>query len=490
MKKLIPLLAATFLALSSFAQDQHKKDSLFTALKTAKEDTNKVRLLVQYGYTLESQSRDSLIYYLRKALELSKKTDYKKATVICFRNIAQYHESNSLSDSAIFYTMMWLTTAKELNDSIWIGQAFLNLSYLERNISNANLPLGSKKGMMYLDSAISYANNDKVILREAFSRKSEIYTEQKKFDDAKYFLQQAINLTSETDMDLNLSVNLAYILIETGRADSAVTIFSSLLERDKRKPFLDIRSKSYLYAMIANAYMKLKNFKLAVENGETGLKLAIDNHLTKERLDNLDILYQIYAAKNDYENALYYFKQHRDYSDSLSAYTSKSSDANFQNQLKAERNQQQIILLEKENEKQKLVRNGFIAGFALMLLFVGLVFTQRNKIKKGKKLSDELLLNILPSEMAEELKANGTTKAKAFTMVTVMFTDFKDFTTVSEKVSAELLVAEIHHCFSAFDRIIQKYKIEKIKTIGDSYMAVGGNFSGKDCKPLEVVSAG
>jgi class 3 adenylate cyclase len=59
-------------------------------------------------------------------------------------------------------------------------------------------------------------------------------------------------------------------------------------------------------------------------------------------------------------------------------------------------------------------------------------------------------------------------------MVTVMFTDFKGFTEVSEKVSAELLVSELDYCFSAFDNIIHEYKIEKIKTIGDSYMCTSG----------------
>ncbi|MDH4091970.1 MAG: adenylate/guanylate cyclase domain-containing protein [Cyclobacteriaceae bacterium] len=95
-------------------------------------------------------------------------------------------------------------------------------------------------------------------------------------------------------------------------------------------------------------------------------------------------------------------------------------------------------------------------------------------IKVEKNISEELLLNILPKDVAEELKVTGDTRAKAFTMVTVMFTDFEGFTSVSKKVSAELLVDEIHHCFSAFDNIIQKYKIEKIKTIGDAYLCASG----------------
>lgn len=96
------------------------------------------------------------------------------------------------------------------------------------------------------------------------------------------------------------------------------------------------------------------------------------------------------------------------------------------------------------------------------------------EIRNEKERSEELLLNILPVEIAEELKSTGSSKAKTFSMVTVMFTDFKDFTAVSEKVSAELLVDEINYCFSAFDRIVQKNGVEKIKTVGDAYICVGG----------------
>jgi len=91
-----------------------------------------------------------------------------------------------------------------------------------------------------------------------------------------------------------------------------------------------------------------------------------------------------------------------------------------------------------------------------------------------KKRSDDLLLNILPSEVAEELKAKGNTTAKDFSKVTVLFTDFKDFTLMSERMTAQELVNEINYCYSAFDNIITKHGIEKIKTIGDSYMCAGG----------------
>ena len=91
-----------------------------------------------------------------------------------------------------------------------------------------------------------------------------------------------------------------------------------------------------------------------------------------------------------------------------------------------------------------------------------------------KKKSDELLLNILPSDTADELKATGTAKAKNYDSVTVLFADFKSFTKISERLSPDKLVNELNYFFSAFDRITQKYNLEKIKTIGDAYMCAGG----------------
>lgn len=110
-------------------------------------------------------------------------------------------------------------------------------------------------------------------------------------------------------------------------------------------------------------------------------------------------------------------------------------------------------------------------------------------LRKAKKLSDELLLNILPFEVAEELKAKGSADAKLYDQVTVMFTDFKGFTPISEKLSPSELVAEIHTCFKAFDNIITKNNIEKIKTIGDAYMCAGGLPVTNTTNAVDVVKA-
>jgi class 3 adenylate cyclase len=91
-----------------------------------------------------------------------------------------------------------------------------------------------------------------------------------------------------------------------------------------------------------------------------------------------------------------------------------------------------------------------------------------------KRKSDDLLLNILPSEIAEELRETGSSKARRYPSVSVMFTDFKDFTRLSEQLTPEQLVNEIDYCYREFDRVIEKYGLEKIKTMGDAYICAGG----------------
>jgi class 3 adenylate cyclase/CheY-like chemotaxis protein len=110
-------------------------------------------------------------------------------------------------------------------------------------------------------------------------------------------------------------------------------------------------------------------------------------------------------------------------------------------------------------------------------------------ISKERDKSDQLLLNILPFEIAKELKESGTTEAKHFDEVTVMFTDFKDFTKIAANMTPKQLVAEIDTCFKAFDAIIDKYQIEKIKTIGDSYMVAAGLPKVNNTHATDIINA-
>lgn len=134
-----------------------------------------------------------------------------------------------------------------------------------------------------------------------------------------------------------------------------------------------------------------------------------------------------------------------------------------------------------ELQSTRNVRNLSALGVGLATLLLGITgwsYYQKRKDNKRialeKHKSDELLLNILPQEVAEELKEKGSTSAQQHSNVSVLFTDFVNFTQASEKLGVEELVRELNINFTAFDRIMEKHGLEKIKTIGDAYLAVSG----------------
>jgi class 3 adenylate cyclase len=113
-----------------------------------------------------------------------------------------------------------------------------------------------------------------------------------------------------------------------------------------------------------------------------------------------------------------------------------------------------------------------------------------NAVEKQKVISDNLLLNILPADTADELKATGKATPHTYELVTVLFTDFKGFTKIAEKLSAEEIVLELDRCFQYFDEVMEKHKMEKIKTLGDGYMSAGGIPKANTTNPLDAVLSG
>ena len=99
---------------------------------------------------------------------------------------------------------------------------------------------------------------------------------------------------------------------------------------------------------------------------------------------------------------------------------------------------------------------------------------QTAQLKMEKDKVEKLLLNVLPEQTADELKSKGKAQARSYNRVSIMFTDFRNFTRLAEQFRPPDLVARLDDYFSKFDEIISKYQLEKIKTIGDAYMCAGG----------------
>ncbi|MFK8007495.1 MAG: adenylate/guanylate cyclase domain-containing protein [Saprospiraceae bacterium] len=170
---------------------------------------------------------------------------------------------------------------------------------------------------------------------------------------------------------------------------------------------------------------------------------------------------------------------------------------------KVKQSEKDRVAAELEAEQNK----NFLYGLAMATMFIfflAALFYNRFRVNKKaknslqetnrqideeRKRSDELLLNILPEPIANELKENGKASAQKYENVTVLFTDFKDFTKVSERLTPEQLVRELDYCFRGFDFIISQYGVEKIKTIGDAYMCASG-LTNKRTMPVNIIKAG
>lgn len=156
-----------------------------------------------------------------------------------------------------------------------------------------------------------------------------------------------------------------------------------------------------------------------------------------------------------------------------------------------------------EIDRSRTLRNALIGGALALVLLVALLFN-RNRIRakanrelearnravaRERERADTLLKNILPEATAEELKLHNTVQPVRYESVTVMFSDFVNFTQTAENLSPEALIATLDEFFRLFDDIIEKNGLEKIKTIGDAYMCAGGLPILNDTHPFDAIRA-
>lgn len=165
------------------------------------------------------------------------------------------------------------------------------------------------------------------------------------------------------------------------------------------------------------------------------------------------------------------------------------------------------LLFSVDNSSSFFRENVILLGFLQLVLLGLLFFWHRFKLKKQKRKienefydknqeiilqkdkAEKLLSNLLPKQTAEELQSTGKVSSRRFRMVTVLFSDIHGFTKIVEQMNPEDLIDELDKFFIHFDSIVEKYNIEKIKTVGDAYMCAGGIPNKNRTNPIEVILA-
>jgi class 3 adenylate cyclase/lipopolysaccharide biosynthesis regulator YciM len=259
---------------------------------------------------------------------------------------------------------------------------------------------------------------------------------------------------------------------------------------------------SQSYNALGRVFVKKRQFTKAISYCQKSMDYV------NEDLDILrdlyKCLYESYKGLRDTKNALKYYEEYILLEDSLEGkeVQRKMMRLEFQRKrredslvFESDKLKTEMLHRDEINKKTRQRNLMMYGSIGIILLSGGIwgrlqaIRRSKAKIKKEKDRAEDLLLNILPSETAEELKQNGYVEAKKFDQVTVLFTDFKEFTKLSENIEPEQLVKSIDFYYKEFDKITTAYGLEKIKTIGDSYMCAGGLPTINPAHPKNVVFA-
>lgn len=478
------LFLLCFLSATSFSQDS-TLDSLKGALSTSREDSNKVETLLELSKLYYGSSLENAMTKAIEARDLATKLNYKKGLAYAYKSIGIVYYIQDKYIKAIHAWQSSLEIFKEIRDKVGIANIQNNIGAVYFNQGDDDKALE-----YYLKSLeLSEEIDDTLRILTACINIGAVYENKPNtYKNALEYYQRALPLAEAIHDEHALGVVLANIgsLYYTMGQDSVAMLFLERSVKTLRKSQQDLPAA---LNTIGRIYLRKGDFQAAINECWKGLQLAEEVSAISLQRAACECLYTSYKAIGNRNKALEYHEQMLVLDDSLQAEetSKKLQQMEFAKQVLADSMAQEEkelktkIAYEADVRQKKRSRNLFLGGGLLVLLLaVGLyrrnryIRKSRDEISKEKDRSENLLLNILPAEIAEELKEKGRADARDFDMVSILFTDFKGFTQTSEKLTAQELVGEINTCFEAFDAICGKYGVEKIKTIGDSYMSAGG----------------
>ena len=390
--------------------------------------------------------------------------DYTMATRAAFLNAEGYARQREWSNAKFRYNRS-KESAQKANDMDWTVRSLMKMSDMAKNEGNA----AEAEAFRNQANDLKKRPNTEGVAATSYGNRPTAATSSNPSTASTALASPTANRAAPTNQ------------VEMNTLREQFRKQTEQLERDRQR-------------MISEVNM-LKKEKESLNNGMTQLRVKERNlteeteqakHTIAQKTQQLavieeqkDQIKRVATKKQKLVEAL----RNENLLDSI-AYSQDRQEQEFQ--LHKAHNFRNILLL--------------VLGFTLMI--VGLIYKRyvdnqkqrrilvgKNKIiEDERQRSDELLLNILPAAIASELKSHGKAKAQRYDKASVLFTDFINFTSISERLTPEQLVTELDTYFKAFDFIIAQYKLEKIKTIGDAYMCASG-LSDRISTPINIVKA-
>ena len=460
------------------AQDQRIADSLAVVYSDNKVSGEEALFLLNKLAFNEINDPDLRLKYAEELIQLATILNNYEYLYKGYFQKGNCHKYMGDLPKAIETFFQCAEIAIENKDLKREGTAYMTIADVYSNLSNF------ENANLYYDKSIVILRkeNDSVLLASVLLNSGDAYFQNEKYSEALTNFEESGLIFEAIDYSVGIAYNkgnigMAYAEIGNDQlAESNIKEAIIVLEETKNyRPII-----TYLLYM-SDIYFRKKNFTKAIEYANNASELAEKYSLKMGIRDTSLKLSELYTSIGHFEASNIHLTKYYAYRDSIINIETIENIADLRTNYEVSQKQIEVDLLDQKQQKQRITIIAIVSALILITILVIVLFRRNVFIKKTssiiqkeRDLSNKLLRNILPEETAKELIKNGKVKAKKINQASVLFTDFKGFTKKSENLSPEELVESVNFYYSEFDKIVEKYGLEKIKTIGDAYMVAGG----------------
>ncbi|HZG01101.1 MAG TPA: adenylate/guanylate cyclase domain-containing protein [Chitinophagales bacterium] len=524
------LLICTTLCVGFVNAQKHGQaliDSLSVELRRSGQDTNAVNVLTALAYnTLERDPAMSL-RFADQAKALSERLGWKKGSAVAERMRGNAHATLGDNGEAVQCFHRALTLSKEIGDLHGIASNDGNIGSVYHN--QGKFPIALEHFMRSLATFEKLGNKFHQALQH--SNIGLVHEAQGSCGEALQHYERALELYRELNNEPRVAevlVSIGNVYSIQGRYDKSLEVGKDALAQSETLGNAHVVAQAH--RGIGLSYYMQRRFPEAVHHWYKALPVLVEASSKREiggtlaniaasylymydtQTDSLpdslrnktrlldkavallseaeklnaevgdmytslviyESLYNAYRLQTDYPNALKYHVLFTAMNDSIFSAENQQRIEALSRQRERDVNEREIKLRDVQVKNYERENRFYSIGLIALVAFSALVVFLYRRANRERDRSENLLLNILPSHTANELKENGHSEAKLHPDVTVMFTDFVDFSKMTERMPPKEMVALIDHYYKGFDKIVRRHKLEKIKTIGDAYMAACG----------------
>ena len=456
--------------------------------------------LLQIGRSMHVRSRYTEgMDFIAQARQISEDIRDTAGIAAALHASANTYLDQANYDEALRYYLQALTMRERLNDRRGMSTTLNNLGILYKQQGKL------EQALHYYEQALTINEQDHNAsgTASALNNIGLLYKQQRRYGEAKSFLRRSLAIEERIGRKQGIALsinNLGVLYGLEGKHDSAMIFLRRALAMKRENS--EQQSIAQTLNEMSLVQRTMSDYPNAIASASEALAIARKINTKADIKLAAEHLAAAYKAQRDFQNALHFQEIATEYRDSVFSEDKERQMSQMETKYQVSKKQAENEVLRRDNDAQKRFITLVVAVCSISLAFlVFFVYSNNQKkrinaelqqqqhlleeqsieieiantaLQEANEQSEQLLLNIFPTAIAERLRAGETKIAERFENVSVLFADISGFTPLAQQLEPVVLVAVLDEIFSAFDVIAERFGLEKIKTLGDAYMLVAG----------------